>query len=156
MATVPAHFGFVADQLKLLRAWEPRISDEQLSEGAEALVDTAMALYETIRRAEDVWSEKVSSGEWNWSDGHDGDVVRLYRDWHETAGEVVVHLDALRRRNVAVRHADALREAFANVAALIDIGLERVFQPPTPPQAGASLREVRNGLRRQLRARGAG
>ena len=73
-----------------------------------------------------------------------------------TAGEVVAHLNALRRRDVTVRRADALREAFGNVSALVDIGLERVFQRPTPPQAGVSLQEVRDGLRRQLRARGAG
>ena len=148
MATVPAHFGFIAEQLKLLRDWEPRISDEHLSEGAEALVDAALSLHGTIGRAERAWSEKVTAGEWRWNDGHDGDIAQLYRDWHEAAGEVIAHLDDLKRRNVAVQNADALRDAFGKVAALIDVGLDRVFQQPAPPQPGKSLREARDGLRR--------
>jgi hypothetical protein len=110
-------------------------------------VDAALSLYGTIERAERAWAEKVSSGEWQWGDGHERDIAELYRTWYETAADVVDHLDDLRHRNITVRHADALREAFGKVAALIDIGLDRVFQQPTPPRSGKRLREVRDGLR---------
>ncbi|HEV2296289.1 MAG TPA: hypothetical protein VGR35_20775 [Tepidisphaeraceae bacterium] len=111
-------------------------------------MDAAIALYGTIHRTERVWSQKVSAGEWHWNDGHDAEVAHLYRDWHEAAGEVIAHLDSLERRNVVVPSADVLRESYGTVAALMDIGLDRVFQRPAPPQSGKPLREIRDGLQR--------
>jgi hypothetical protein len=148
VATVPAHLGFIAEQLKLLRDWEPRISDEHLTEGAQALVDAALAIYGTIQRTEKLWSDNLASGAWRWDDGHDRGVAHLYRDWHRTAGEIITHLDALEPLNVAVRNADMPRECFGKVDALVDIGLDRVFQQPAPPQSGTSLWEARDGLPR--------
>ncbi len=148
MATLPAHFGFIAEQLKLLRDWVPRISGEQLAEGAEAMVDSALSVCHTLERIEKAWSAKVSSGEWGSDERWTGDLVELYGDWHRVAGRVLAHLDALRPSNVLVKNAEALHECYGKVGALIDIGLDRVFEHPSPPQSGKPLREVRDGLQR--------
>ncbi len=145
MAAIPAHFRFVAEQLKLLRDWKPRIAD---AESAEALVDAALAVYGTIHRTECDWAAKLSAGEGDWSNGQGRDIADLYRDWHNAASGVVERVNALECRNVPVRNADAIRDTFARVAALVDIGLDQVFAEPAPPLGGQSLREVRDGLQR--------
>lgn len=148
MATVPAHFGFIAEQLKLLRDWEPRISDEQLTEGAEAMVDAALSVYGTLERIEGAWAIKVSSGERRWDDGVSQDLAELYGDWHRIAGRILTRLDTLRSWNIPVKNVEALHDRYGKIGALIDIGLGRVFEQPAPPQPGKPLQEVRDGLQR--------
>jgi len=117
----------------------------------EARLNTALALFDHVRRIDQQRTAELAASGKCWTRESAAALAELYREWEAPSKMIAEQIASLEASGGLVKGAEAFKQAVLEARSVLDISLDRLEQSARQARAGRlrSVGDIRDELRRQ-------
>ena len=136
------------------RAWASDRASALSSWDLEARLQTALTLFEHVRRLDEQMTAEIGSTGTSWTPESAEQLVSFYRDWERPTRRIAERIAELQARGIQVEGTDEFRAATLRARSTLNTSLEKLERSARDANEGKlrPLGEIRDELRRQADA----